>query len=150
MIQDNILAGIKDAMKAKDRDRLSVLRSIKTAFTNALVATNRTPQDTLSDEEALRVITKLAKQRKDSIQQFQDGGRPELAEKEATELAILEEFLPELMSQEDIEAFVTAKKDEMGLTDPSKKGMLIGAAMKELKGKADGSLVRQVVESLFE
>ena len=149
MIQEKILSEIKAAMKAKDRDRLSVLRGIKTAFTNALVASSRTPQDTLTDEEALKVITKLAKQRKDSIKQFTDGGRPELAEKEAIELAILEEFLPELMSRQDIETFVKAKKDEMGLTDPSKKGMLIGASMKELKGKADGSLVREVVESLF-
>ena len=129
MIQDKILSEIKAAMKAKDRDRLSVLRGIKTAFTNALVASNRTPQDMLTDEEALKVITKLAKQRKDSIKQFNDGGRPELAEKEAVELTILQEFLPELMSREDIEAIVKAKQEDMGLTDSSKKGMLIGAAM---------------------
>ena len=143
------MAGLKEAMKAKDSARLAVLRGIKTAFTNELVATKRTPQDTLSDEEVIKVITRLAKQRKDSIEQFTKGGRPELAEKESYELTVLQEFLPELMSKEAIQQFVHAKKDELGITDPAKKGMLIGATMKELKGKADGSLVKEVVDDLF-
>lgn len=150
MIQENIFNGVKVAMKARDKERLAVLRGIKTAMTNELVATKRTPQDVLSDEEAIKVITKLAKQRKESIVQFTQGGRPELAEKETFELAILQEFLPELMSKEEILKVVESKKEQLGITDPSKKGMLIGAAMKDLKGKADGSLVREAVESLFE
>ena len=150
MLQKEIMDGVKSAMKSKDRDRLAVLRGIKTAITNELVATSRTPQDTLTDEEVIKVITRLAKQRKDSIQQFTKGGRPELAEKEAFELTVLEEFLPEMMSKEDIQAVVTSKQSALGITDPSKRGMLIGAVMKELKGKADGSLVKQVVEDLLQ
>ena len=150
MIQEDIFNGVKAAMKAREKERLAVLRSIKTAITNELVATSRTPQDTLTDEETIKVITKLAKQRKESIAQFTQGGRPELAEKEAFELTILQEFLPELMSKEDILRVVEAKKEQLGITESAKKGMLIGATMKDLKGKADGNLVREVVESLFE
>lgn len=136
-------------MRARDPLRLNALRSIKTAFTNELVAQKRTPQDSLSDEEAIGVIARLAKQRKDSIDQFTQGGRPDLAEKEAQELTILEEFLPRQMSRDEILAAVKAKQAEMGVTDKAKAGMLIGALMKDLKGKADGKVVKEVVESLF-
>ncbi|MEZ4701050.1 MAG: GatB/YqeY domain-containing protein [Rhodothermales bacterium] len=149
MLQEKIANAIKDAMRARDPLRLNALRSIKTAFTNELVAQKRTPQDSLSDEEAIGVIARLAKQRKDSIDQFTQGGRPDLAEKEAQELTILEEFLPRQMSRDEILAAVTAKQAEMGVTDKAKAGMLIGALMKDLKGKADGKVVKEVVESLF-
>ncbi len=149
MIQDKIGSDIKTAMKAKDSARLGVLRGIKTAFTNELVASKRTPQEKLPDEEATAVMMRLAKQRKDSITQFTDGGRPELAEKEAQELKILEEYLPQMLSKEEILKVVQAKKEAMGISDPSKMGMLIGATMKELKGKAEGSLVKEVVQGLF-
>ena len=147
MIQEQILANIKDAMRARDKIRLEVLRGIKTAFVNELVASKRTPQDVLSDEEATTVLTRLAKQRRDSIAQFTKGGRPELAEKEASELAILETYLPEQMSAEDVRKIVEAKKVALGVTDKSKMGMLMGILMKELKGKADGNVVRQAVEA---
>ena len=147
MLQEKVTAGIKDAMKARDSVRLNALRGIKTAFTNELVASKRPPQDTLSDEEALRVISRLAKQRKDSIEQFTQGGRPELAEKEAQELAILEEFLPEMMPMEEIQKLVEAKKAELGVTDKSGMGRLMGTLMKELKGKADGKMVKDAVDA---
>ncbi len=150
MIQEQILSGIKDAMRAKDKVRLEVLRGIKTAFVNELVASKRTPQDTLKDEEAITVLTRLAKQRKESIAQFTKGDRPEMAEKEAGELTILEEFLPEQMSAEDIRKVVEEKKAALGVTDKSQMGRLMGMLMKELKGKADGNMVRQVVEAALE
>ncbi len=143
------MTDIKAAMKAKDSGRLSVLRGVKTAFTNELVSKNRTPQDELSDDEATKVLMRLAKQRKDSIEQFEKGNRPELAEKETFELAVLQEYLPDLMSKDDIRAVAAKKKEELGITDPSRKGMLIGAVMKDVKGKAEGSLVKEVVEELF-
>lgn len=149
MVQEQILAGIKDAMRAKDKVRLNVLRSIKTAFTNELVAKKRTPQDTLTDEEALTVLTRMAKQRKESITQFTKGNRPELAEQESQELAVLEEFLPAQMSAEEIIAIVAAKKEELGVTDKSQMGRLMGPLMKELKGKADGNMVRKAVEEVL-
>jgi uncharacterized protein YqeY len=148
-IQETIKENIKTAMKAKDEVRLSVMRGLSTAFTNELVATKRPPTEMLTDEEAIAVITRVAKQRKESIAQFNAGGRPELAEAEEKELAILQEFLPTMMSVEEIQKLAEAKKAEMGITDPSKKGMLVGALMKDLKGKADGGDVKNVVDELF-
>lgn len=148
-IQETIKEAIKEAMKAKDETRLMVMRGLSSAFTNELVATKRTPQEALPDEDALAVITRLAKQRKESIAQFKAGGREDLAENEEKELAILQEFLPVMMSVEEIQKIAEVKKTEMGITDPSKKGMLVGALMKDLKGKADGGEVKSVVDSLF-
>ena len=148
-LHEQIKEKIKEYMKAHDELRLSVMRGISTAFTNELVATKRTPQDKLTDEEAIAVITRLSKQRKESISQFVSGGRPELAESEEKELAVLSEFLPEMMPVEEIRKIAEAKKAELGVTDASKKGMLVGALMKDLKGKADGGDVKTVVDALF-
>ena len=148
-IQETIKEEIKTAMKAKDETRLLVMRGLSSAFTNELVATKRTPQEPLPDEDAIMVITRLAKQRKESINQFRAGGRDDLAENEEKELAILQEFLPVMMSVEEIQKLAVTKKEEMGVTDASKKGMLVGALMKDLKGKADGGDVKNVVDKLF-
>ena len=119
------------------------------AFTNELVAKNRKPQEILSDEEALAVITRMAKQRKDSIEQFRKGDREDLVKEEQDELQILETYLPKMMEKDEVEKIARAKKDELSITDPTKKGMLMSALMKELKGKADGMTVKEVVDSLF-
>lgn len=148
-IHEQIKNNIKESMKAGDKVRLETMRGVLTAFTNELVATSRTPQDMLSDDEAIAVITRLSKQRKDSIEQFTKGGRTDLVEEETKQLKILQEFLPELMSKEEVENFVKAKKEELDITDSTKKGMLMSAIMKDLKGKADGSIVREVVDNLF-
>ncbi len=97
----------------------------------------------------MTVLKRQAKQRKDAIEQFVAGGRPELAENEANELKIIEAYLPQMMSQDDIRVVAEAKKAEMNVTDKSGMGQLIGAVMKELKDKADGGDVKIVVESLF-
>ena len=136
-------------MKAKDEVRLRTIRSLLTAFTNELVATNKTPQDRLDDESALAVIKRQVKQRKDSIEQYTAAGRAELAEPEQEELAILESYLPQMMSRTEIEPVAKAKQAELGITEKSQMGKLIGAVMQELKGKADGGDVKAVVESLF-
>lgn len=140
---------IKESMKAGDKVRLEVMRGLVTAFTNELVAQKRTPQDVLTDEEALLVISRLSKQRKDSIEQFTKGGRMDLVEEETKQLAILSEYLPEMMAREEIEKIAKNKKDELGINDPSKKGLLMSSLMKDLKGKADGAMVREVVDQLF-
>lgn len=148
-LHQEIKDSLKDAMKAKEEVRLRTIRSMLTAFMNELVATSRTPQDLLTDDEVLAVIKRLAKQRKESITQFEAASRPELAEPEKAELEVLEGYLPQMMSQEEIRPIVEAKKAELGIDDKSKMGMLVGAAMKELAGKADGADVKAVVESLF-
>ena len=149
MIQEDRKAKIKEAMMARDSVRLEVYRGMSAAFTNELVAKGRKPQDALSDEEALAVITRMSKQRKDSIEQYTKGGRPELAAEEQEQLAVIETFLPELMSREEVEKVARAKQSELGITDPAKKGMLMSGVMKDLKGKADGMVVKEVVDSLF-
>lgn len=148
-LHEQIKGSIKEAMMAKDAIRLEVMRGLSTAFMNELVATGRTPQDQLTDEQAIAVITKIAKQRKDSIDQFTKGGRLDLVEKESAELAILEAYLPALMSKEEIEKVVKAKYDEASPVDPAKKGMFMATVMKDLKGKADGALVKEVVDNYF-
>lgn len=147
-IHETIKNQIKDAMKAKDEVRLLTLRGLSASFTNELVTLGRTPQDMLSDEETMNVIMRTAKQRKDAISQFRSGGREDLALEDEAQLKILEEFLPAQMSREEIVKIAEAKKSELGL-DASKKNMLIGTLAKELKGRADGSIIKEVVESLF-
>lgn len=149
MIHESIKAGIPDAMRAKDAVRLQTMRSLATAMTNEVVAKKRKPDEFLTDEEALVVLKRASNQRKDSIEQYEKGGRPELAETERAELAIIESLLPEQMSREEIEAVVRAKMAETGTTDKSGAGKLTGAVMQELKGQADGGLVKEVIDSLL-
>lgn len=148
-LHEQIKGEIKAAMLAKDTVKLSVVRNIVAAITNELVATGKTPQEMLDDTGVLKVIKRLASQRKDSIEQFEKGGRPELAASENAELAILESYLPTLMSREEIRKVATAKKEALGITDKAKVGQLTGAIMKELAGQADGNDVKAVVEELL-
>jgi uncharacterized protein YqeY len=148
-LQLTIREEIKKAMLARNTVRLNALRNLSAAFTNELVATMRKPQDELSDEEAITVVKRLAKQRKDSIEQFQNAGRNDLVEEEKSELAVLETYLPQTMRKGDIKKVAEAKKAELNVTDKAGVGKLIGAVAKELKGKADGSDIKEVVESLF-
>jgi uncharacterized protein len=146
-IQEDIQKLTIEAMKAKDSTRVNTLKGLKAGFTNELVAQKMTPSDPVSDEIALTIIKRQVKQRKDSIKQFTDGGRPELAEQEAVELAILDEFLPEQMSEEEVTAIVDAKIAELGITDKSGMGQLMGAVVKETAGNADGGMIKQIVDS---
>jgi uncharacterized protein YqeY len=145
-MQEQIKSGIKAAMLAKDTVRLGVLRGLSSAFTNELVATGRMPQDVLSDEEVLTVIKREVKRRKDSISQFEGAGREDLAADEKAELAVLEEFLPAMMSEEQIDAAVKAKIAEVGMPEKAKAGQFVGMLMKELGSTADGALVKSVVD----
>jgi uncharacterized protein YqeY len=140
---------IKEAMLAKDAVRLSVLRGLSAAFTNDLITKRKKSDEELSDEEVLDIIRRQVKQRKDSIEQFQKGGRADLVDSESAELAILETYLPAQMSKDEIVNFVKSKQTEMGTTDPAKKNQFMGMVMKDLKGKADGTLVKEVIDSLF-
>ena len=149
-IHETLKAGIPDAMRAKDSVRLTTLRSLVTAMTNEAVAKKLGPTAFLSDDDALVVLKRAANQRKDSIEQFTKGGRPELAEPEKLELAIIESFLPAQMSRKEVEAAVKAKIAELGVTSKAESGKLLGAVMKDLKGKADGGVVKEVADSLLQ
>jgi uncharacterized protein YqeY len=148
-LQQQIKEQMKDAMRNKEEVRLQTLRSIISGFTNELLNLKRTPQDELSDEEVLTVVRRAVKQRKDSIEQFEKGGRPDLSESEKAELSILEAYLPKMMDREEVLKIAKAKKEEMGVIDKSKIGMFMGTLMKELKGKADGDMVKSVVDELL-
>jgi uncharacterized protein YqeY len=139
----------KKAMLAKDETRLMVLKSIKASFMNEIIAKKMTVEF-LPDDISLTILKKLSNQRKDSIDQFKKGNRPDLVKVEEAELKIIEEYLPKMMSDEDILKIAKNKKEQMDVTDKSKLGVLVGAVMKETKGLADGALVKKIVESLFE
>ncbi|TSC57265.1 MAG: hypothetical protein Greene041679_362 [Parcubacteria group bacterium Greene0416_79] len=141
---------IPEAMRAKDTVRLTVLRSLKAAFVNESIALKKTGGEPLTDAEALAVIRRLGKQRKDSIEQFRKGSREELAKAEEAELAVLDAFLPTQLSEEEIRKIAQVKKETLGISDKTKIGQLIGAVMKETKGCADGALVKKVVEGVFQ
>ncbi len=139
---------IKAAMIKKDAFRLTVLRGVLAAFTNEMIAKKITG-DELPDEEAINTIRRLVKQRKDSIDQFTKGGRMDLAKNETAEMVVLEKFLPQLMSKEEVMKVVKAKKAAAGEIDKTKLGQFMGAVMKDLKGKADGAVVKEAVEEAF-
>jgi uncharacterized protein YqeY len=149
MLHLQLREGIKEAMKARDEVRLMVLRGLVTAATNELVSKSRKPDEVLSDEDMLVVIKRGVKQHKDSIEQFEKGNRQDLADKEKAELVILEAYLPKTMSQEEIRPIAEKKKTEMNISDKKEAGKLMGAIMKELGGKAEGTDVKAVVDSFF-
>jgi uncharacterized protein YqeY len=149
MLQDDIRTHLTAAMKAKEEPRLTVLRGLISACTQELTATKRTPQDKLSDDEVLVLIKRSVKQRKEAAEQFRKGGREDLAQKEEQEALILSEYLPAQASFEEIQAAAEQVRQRLDVTDPSKAGILVGAVMKELKGRADGAVVKEIVERLL-
>ncbi len=148
-IQFEIKEKIKDAMRAKDAVLLTTLRGISAAFTNELVAQRKTPQDELDDASALNVLKRLSKQRKDSIEQFTKGGRTDLADTEKVELAIIETFLPKMMTREEIKVIAEPMLTELGVTDKSGIGKATGMIMKKIGPNVDGADVKAVLEELL-
>ena len=149
MLQDTIGADLVTAMKAKDALKVEVFRGLKAAFVNELVATKRMPTDQLPDVDALNVIKREVKKRKEAAEAFRTGNRTELADKEEAERAILEAYLPPTMSKDEIMKIALAKKLEMGVTDKKEMGKFMGVLMKDLAGRADGGDVKDVVAGLF-
>ena len=149
MITDTIKTDMVAAMKERNAEKVQTLRSVMAAFTNELVAHKLKPTDQLPDEDALAVVRRAVKQREEAREQFANAGRNELAEKEAREKMILETYLPQMMSQDEIRPIAEKEKEELGVTDKKDMGRLMGAVMGELKGKADGGDVKEVVESLL-
>ncbi|MDR3558150.1 MAG: GatB/YqeY domain-containing protein [Candidatus Pacebacteria bacterium] len=137
---------IKEAMRAHEALRLDTLRGLSAAFNNELLKKPGTTA--LSDEDVIAVIRRSVKQRKDSIEQFEKGGRADLADKEKAELAVLDSYLPKLMSKDEINKFIKAKIANGAPFEKAKAGQFMGGIMKELKGKADGADVKAVVETL--
>lgn len=134
------------AMKAKDADRLRTLRGIKSAF--MLLQTSE-KADSLTEDDYIKAIQKLAKQRKDSLEVYEQQGREDLASVERAELQIIETFLPAQMSAEEIKSAVAGIIAEMGVSGPAAMGKVMPVAMQALAGKADGKLISQFVKELL-
>lgn len=149
MTHGELKEAVKAAMKNKEMAKLSVLRGLMAAAVNEAVAKKRKPDEELSEDELMTVISRAAKQRKDSIEQFEKGGRADLANKEKEELAVLQLLLPAQLSEAEIEKLAREKASSMGITDKSKANQLMGALMKDLKGRTDGNIVKTAIDKLF-
>ncbi len=148
-IHITIKNSLKEAMLAKDTVKLEVIRGLMTAFMNELVSTGKTPQDVLEDADAIRVIRRIIKQREDSISQFTAAGRMDLANEDSAQLNILTTYVPAQAGAEEVKIIAEKVKIQMGIEDKSKMGILIGAVKKELGDRGDGSVIKSVVEDLF-
>lgn len=150
-MHNQIQEQIKDAMRAKDEVRVTTLRGVVASFMTETMNLKRKPDVKLSDEEAVTVIRRLVKQRKDSIEQFEKGNRKDLADAERAELSILEEFLPAQMSEEKVRELVSLKITELGVAkgDKTAQGKLMGAVIKASNGQADGAMVKKIVEEVL-
>ena len=144
-LSERIDADLKDAMRAKDAGKLTVLRMLKSAVKNAAIEKGGASA-TLDDAETTQVIRKQVKQRQDSIEQFEKGGRPELAAKEKEELGILTSYLPQQMSSEELAAAVREAIAEAGATSRAQMGAVMKGLQTKLAGRADGKTLSQEVQ----
>lgn len=147
MIFDQVSADIVSAMKAKEKGRLQALRNIKKYFIEAKTAPGA--GDELTDEAAMKILAKLAKQGRDTAQLYTEQGRPDLAEEELVQVEVCEGYLPKALTPEEIEAEVRAIIDEVGATSMKEMGRVMGVASKKLAGRADGGAISQVVKKLL-
>lgn len=146
-IFDQVNEDIKTAMKNREEGRLRALRGVKSAL--LLAKTEKGADDTLSDEKEMQVLQKLLKQRKESFDIYTQQNRPELAEVEAEEIAVIEKFLPAQMSADELRAILNTIIATMGATGPQDMGKVMGAATKQLAGKADGKAVSAMVKAML-
>lgn len=146
-IEKQVMSEIKQAMLAKDKVRLEAFRAIKNAF--ILIKTSGNGVEEISEVEGIKAIQKLVKQRQESAKIFKEQNREDLYDKEIAEAEAMSIFLPEMMSEEEIQAEVKAIIEEVGATDMSKMGMVMGIASKKLAGKADNSVVSKFVKQIL-
>lgn len=146
-LKEIINEDIKTAMKAKDKIRLETVRSIKKVLLEKEVELRGEGKETLTPEDEIAVLLQQAKQRKDAIAQYLNAGREDLAEKEKAELTIIETYLPEQISDDKLEEIINNIIAQVGATSTKDLGKVMGVAMKELKGKADGKKIQELVKS---
>jgi len=147
MLFDQISNDIKEAMKARDKVRLETLRNIKKVFLEAKTAPGA--NDELSDDAALKILQKLAKQGKESAATFSQQNRQDLADGELAQVAVIEEYLPKPLTDEEIEAVVKDIIAQVGATSMKEMGKVMGVASKQMAGKADGGKISQIVKKLL-
>lgn len=145
MIKERLAHDLKDALRAKDQLRLLTIRSVMAALTNREKETGAP----VTDDDALAVLTKQAKQRRDAIAQFEAADRDDLAQRERDELVLIEQYLPAQLSDDDIRRVVQDIITRTGATTKKDLGRVMGEAMRELKGQADGNRVREATSGLL-
>ena len=145
-IVETVSTQMKEAMRAKDKLRLNVLRSMRTAFLNEMKKDN---SEEVSDEVCISLLRKLEKQRKESIEAFEKAGREEQAAAERAERSILQEFLPQLADEEQTRAWVQEAIASSGAEKPGDMGRVMGAMMKAHKGEIDGTLAKNIAAELL-
>lgn len=138
---------MKTAMKAKDKERLEALRSIKSAVMLAL--TEKPKGSELSDDEELKILQRLQKQRKDSLEIYVQQKREDLAAEERSQLAVIEDFLPKQMDESELRSYLSNLITKLGASSPQDMGRVMGTASKELAGKADGKTISIMVKELL-
>lgn len=148
-LHETIKAKVIEAMKAKDQVRLLALRGLVSELTNEAVRKGQKPDTILNDEAVMSVIVRQVKQHKDSIDQYEKGQRTDLVQQEQEELAVLEEFMPEQMSEDEIRTIIKTTIAKLGISDSGEIGKLMGSLMPQVKGKADGNVVKKIVEELL-
>ncbi len=144
-LKERLKADMKEAMKAKDKIKLSTIRMINSLIKNAEIE----KRGELTDEEIIQLLMKYAKQRKESIEMYEKGGRQDLVEKEKAELAVVESYLPKQMSEEEIREIVKQTIEEVGASSVKDMGKVMKAVMPKVKGRADGSVVNRIVKELL-
>ena len=143
-LQDKVMAEMKAAMRAKDSNKLEALRAVKSAI--LMARTDASGKDGLSEDEELKLLQRLVKQRRESAAIYKEQGREDLAQPELDQAAVIENFLPEQMSEEEIEAEVEKIINQTGASGMQDMGKVMGLASKEMAGKADGKTISAVVK----
>ena len=144
-LKDQIKSDLKVAMREKDTDTRNTLRMMQAAIKQVEIDGG----EPLDNDGVLSILQKQAKMRRESIDEYEKGGRAELAAGEKTELAVIEKYLPQMMSREEIEVIAQGVLADLGVSDMKSMGRIMGAMMPKVKGKADGKLVNEVVRSLL-
>lgn len=137
---------MKQAMKQQEKFKLSVIRMVRSSIKNIEIDQRRT----LEDSEVLDILSRELKQRRDSLQEFEKAGREDLAEGLRSEIAIISEYLPQQLTEEEIKAIVQQTIQELGASSKAEMGKVMGALMPKVKGRADGKIVNQAVQQLLQ
>ena len=145
-LREQLREDLKDAMRAQDATRRGTIRMLEAAIKNAEIEKRG---QALEDPDILAILQRQLKQRRDSIEQFERGGRNDLADIERAEIEVIRAYLPEQLSEDDIEAAAKRIINQIGATGPGDRGKVMGPLMQELRGKADGSAVNSVVSRLL-
>lgn len=148
-LTERLTADLKKAMRAKNKVRLRTVRSLRAALRDKEIQERVGEEEELTEEQELQILQKQAKQRRESIQQYEGAGREDLAEQEKEELAVIEDYLPRQLTDQEIEEAVEGVIEETNSSSMADMGRVMGGAMGQLKGRADGNRVRKVAARLL-